>query len=225
MTTTALPSRARSTSACRISRAAPASTPQVGWSTTRSFGRRIDLAPDDEFLQVAAGQFARLRVGFRHAHVEALHNGARDAACRVEHDEARTADLAGRVMRDQGVLAQAMGRRGGMAEALFRHERRAEAPPGVDAVTCRTARPAMMIASDRSSGAPRKGRRKARSGHFPRRRRSRPLRRHAPQDRSPEGFAVQGRGRQRRDLHESAACLRPPQARRCRSPRRPRCRP
>ena len=31
-----------------------------------------DLAADHEFLQVAAGELARLRIAFRRAHVEAL---------------------------------------------------------------------------------------------------------------------------------------------------------
>ena len=42
-------------------------------------------------------------------------------------------DLAVRVMRDQRILAEAMGRSSGVAEAFLRHEGCAEPPPRLDA--------------------------------------------------------------------------------------------
>ena len=60
------------------SAAAPASTPQVGWLTTSTAGLAVDLAADDEFLQVAAGQRARLRIGLALAHVEGLDHPVAD---------------------------------------------------------------------------------------------------------------------------------------------------
>ena len=46
------PPVARSTSACRISRAAPASTPQVGWSTTSKRGLRMISRPMTNFCRL-----------------------------------------------------------------------------------------------------------------------------------------------------------------------------
>ncbi len=59
---------------------------------------------------------------------------------RANEDEARAADLGGG-MRNEGVFAQAMGRRGRMAEAFLRHERRPETPPRVDAESAAGAAP------------------------------------------------------------------------------------
>ena len=57
---TATPARLRSTSVWRMKAAAPTSTPQVGCDTTQQLRLERDLAADDEFLQVAAGQALRL---------------------------------------------------------------------------------------------------------------------------------------------------------------------
>ena len=61
ITRTAAPRAARSTSAWWIAAAAPASTPQVGCDDDQHARVLQDLAADDEFLQVAAGQRARPR--------------------------------------------------------------------------------------------------------------------------------------------------------------------
>ena len=61
--------------------------------------RRLDdLAPDDELLQVAAGELARGRIGFGDAHVETLDDVARETPRLVEGDESRPCHLAGRVV-------------------------------------------------------------------------------------------------------------------------------
>ena len=49
MTRTAAPPRAMSTSTCRMSAAAPASTPQVGWLITRTAGSRSSSRPTTNF--------------------------------------------------------------------------------------------------------------------------------------------------------------------------------
>ena len=60
ITRTAVPALRRSISAWRMNAAAPTSTPHVGCDDDQHFRPQQDLAPDDEFLQVAAGQRPRL---------------------------------------------------------------------------------------------------------------------------------------------------------------------
>jgi hypothetical protein len=57
-TSSAQPASRSASSSPRICAAAPTSTPQVGWLTISSFGAGVDLAADDELLQVAARQAA-----------------------------------------------------------------------------------------------------------------------------------------------------------------------
>src|SRR5919112_608851 len=95
-------------------------------------GLADDLPADDEFLQVAAGELAGLRIALGRAHVEALDDGAGEPLGGIDQDEARTAHFRRRV-GDQGVLAQAMARRCRVAKALLRHEGGAQAAPRIDA--------------------------------------------------------------------------------------------
>ena len=120
---------ARSSSAWRITAAAPASTPQVGWLTTRTAGFAQDFAADDEFLQIAAGQAGGFRIALGLAHVEASVARSTCVKRRGGVDEAMLHHAAGGVAGQQRVLRQLHARRGAVAEPLLRHERRAKLAP------------------------------------------------------------------------------------------------
>ena len=203
ITSTALPCVARSTSAWRIS-ARRAGIDAPGRLVDDEQPRLADdLAADDEFLQVAAGELARRRIALGHAHVEGLDDVAREPPGRVERDEARRASPPGGRVGEQGVLAQAMGRRGRVAEALLRHEGGAEPPAGIDAEMPQ-AWPAMRIASGRGRGARPRAPRRARSGRCrqrPRCRRSRPHATASSMSLSALPCRVAGRGRGRDPQH------------------------
>ena len=77
MTSTAEPLRASSISAWRMRAAAPASTPQVGWLTTITRRAAVELAADDEFLQVAARKRRGFGIARALAHVHLLDDALR----------------------------------------------------------------------------------------------------------------------------------------------------
>jgi hypothetical protein len=129
MTTPPRRSAARSSSAWRIAAAALASTPHVGWFTISTSGLLQDLAPDHEFLQVAARQRARGDTRARGAHVEAvddlLGEGARGPSRRSP-----TVEPPPRPPGQHRVFRQAHVRRGGMAQPFLRRGEQAKAPRG-----------------------------------------------------------------------------------------------
>ena len=85
-TSTAQPASRSASSSPRICAAAPTSTPQVGCETMSSFGLGVDLAADDELLQVAARQRLRRRVGPAGLDVEA--RGSASSASRSTRSRA-----------------------------------------------------------------------------------------------------------------------------------------
>ncbi len=128
MTSTAEPERARSISAWRMVAAAPASTPQVGWQTTKTPGLRSNSRPTTKFLQVAAGQRPGIWIGGALAHVESLGDAADDVAGAAEVDDHRLHEpLAGAVPRQDDVHATraCAARRHGRAAPPARRRRSA----------------------------------------------------------------------------------------------------
>ena len=105
----------------RISAAAPTSTPQVGWRDDQQLRVRVDLAADDELLQVAARQALRRRAGAAGLDVEALDQlGGEQIAPPLVliQPEALTAS----VRVSKRVLRQRHHRHRAAAQALLRHE-------------------------------------------------------------------------------------------------------
>src|SRR5690606_34091088 len=98
-------------------------------------GLAVELAPDDEFLQIAAREGSRLRIDGALAHI---HLG--DDALRRRRDRARLDDtcaaeerLAVRlVTRQEQVLRKPHAGRGAVSKPFLRHEGSAEQTPARD---------------------------------------------------------------------------------------------
>ena len=98
------------------------------------FGFAVEFAPHDEFLQVAARQGPRFRVGLALPDIVF----ARDVFSQlggagiVDEGTRRQSVLAAMAGEDH-VLRQGKARHGAVAEAFFRHEGRPQRPAGIDA--------------------------------------------------------------------------------------------
>ncbi len=134
MTRTAEPDRARSISAWRMVVAAPASTPQVGWQTTSTPGRRSNSRPTTNFCRLPPGERARFRVRAALAHIEHLGDAADDAARAREIDDAAAHEAFARGVAGQhDIVGERHARHGAVAEALLRYEGGIEAPADINA--------------------------------------------------------------------------------------------
>ena len=99
-------------------------------------GRRMISRPTTNFCRLPPESLRGLRIALRPCARRSSATIARGQAPRRVRaaTKPRAADLAGRVMGEERVLAQAMGRRRRMAEPLLGHEGGAEPPARVDAV-------------------------------------------------------------------------------------------
>ena len=95
-------------------------------------GPALQLAADNELLQIAAGKRARFWIGQVLAHVVVLGDPGHHIPRRAAVDQAVAHDAFPHGMvRENDVLGERQVRDGGVADALFRHEGGiASAPPG-----------------------------------------------------------------------------------------------
>ncbi len=203
----------RSISACRISAAAPTSTPQVGCATTAPSGASMISRPTMNFCRLPPDRLRAAASGPLALDVEALDHVARELAHASRADEAVPRPAAAGA-REQRVLGERQRRHGAAAEPLFGHEVQ---PERAALRRRRAARPARRRCGShrRAPSGPRPTARPAApAGRCPRRRRCRRSRRRAPRGRYRAASCRTDRRRRERRAPSSASRASRPASRR-----------